>query len=348
MALNPSVAGAASAKTVSVAWLAITAVICAGASAGGVAAYYAATAPSPATCSASPPPGNLTITDDLGRCVTVPFDPSRAVVLSPNIMDPMYRLGLRSHVVAVDCEPAAFGGVAGDYNATQIALWNLSAMPCVQVLPFVLEDVANATPQVVFASTIISQQAVSEIQTSLGVPVVMLQPATLEGILGDVTLLGEIFGVSSAATALNAQLASELGNATAITTANSSRPTVFVTYGPNYAPDGSISGYWTYGAGVFGTSLVAEAGATSITATNPDPYPALPLEELASANPEYIVYANGTFGYNLSAYANSTVWSSLSAVQNHKVFAIDSNLLAEPDPTMILAGLPDLLDIFHP
>jgi iron complex transport system substrate-binding protein len=348
MALNPPVAAAASAKTVSVAWLAITVVICAGASAGGVAAYYAITAPSAATCIASPPPGHLTITDDLGRCVTVPFDPNRTVVLSPNIMDPMYRLGLRSHVVAVDCEPALFGGVAGDYNSTQISLWDLATIPCVQVLPFVLEDVANATPQIVFASTIISQEVVSEIQTSLGVPVVMLQPATLEGILGDVTLLGEIFGVSSAAAALNAELASELANASTTLSKDSSRPTVLVTYGPNWAPDGSITGYYTYGAGVFGTSLIEAAGATSITATDAAPYPVLPLEELVTDNPEYIVCANGTFGYNLSYYANSTVWTSLSAVMNNKVYTIDSNLLAEPDPTMILAGLPDLLGIFHP
>ncbi len=349
MSLTAAAAAAApSAKGASLAWLAVVAVVAASASAGGVALYYTVTAPGPAACPGAPAPGHLIVTDDLGRCVAVPFDPSRVAVLSPNIMDSMYRLGLRSHVVAVDCSPTAFGGLGGDYNATQISLWNLTPLACIQALPFVLEDVANASPQLVFASTIISQEAVNDIQTGLGIPVVMLQPATLEGILADVTLLGEIFGAGAAATALNSALSSELANVSAVVNGTTSRPTAFVTYGPETGPSGNVSGYYTYGAGVFGTALVAAAGAVSITSSNPNPYPAIPLEQLASANPDVIVYANGTFGYNESAYAASVIWPSLTAVMDNHVYGIDSNLLAEPDPTMILAGLPALVGFFHP
>jgi iron complex transport system substrate-binding protein len=349
MPLNSAAAaGAASAKGVSVAWLAIVALVCAGASAGGVAAYYSFTAPGPAACPGAPSPGHLTITDDLGRCVTVPFDPSRVAVLSPNTMDSLFRLGLRSHVAAVDCSPPQYGGLSADYNTSQIALWNLTPLACVQTLPFVLEDVANATPQVVFASTIISQEAVNDIQGGLGIPVVVLQPATVGGILTDVTLLGEIFGVGAQASTLNAALTSELGNVSSVVNGSTTRPTAFVTYDPNYAPDGNISGYYTYGAGVFGTALIAAAGATSVSAGDPSPYPALPLEQLASEDPQVIVYATGEFGYNESVYADSTIWASLSAVRDDHVYGLDSNLLAEPDPTMILYGLPQLAGFFHP
>lgn len=325
------------------AWIVVIALIAAGAGAGAASAYYILTPSATAKgCGGGASAGNVTVTDDMGRCVTVPFDPSRVAVLSPSIMDTMYRLGLRSHVSAVDCYAASFGGLYDDYSSDQIALWNLTSAMCVEVAPsFSLEQLANATPQLVLASTIISQQAVSEVTQSLGLPVLMVQPATISGIQADVTLIAEVFGVAQRATALNAALTSELGNASQILSKNGSRPSVLVTYSTD------MNGYWTFGQGTFGTSLVALAGAASISANDPSPYPELPAETVLVDNPSLIVYGTG-FGLNLSSYSTAPGWSSLSAVQAGHVYGVDSNYLTEPDPTMILLGLPALLGIFHP
>lgn len=330
-------------RTKSVAWIVVVALVCAGGAAGLTAAFYSISATSTASgCSGSPVGGNLTIVDDGGRCVTVPFDPARVAVLSPSIMDTVYRLGLRSHVVAVDCYATSFGGLYDDYSSDQIALWNLSPSMCVQVAPtFSLEDLANATPQVVLASTIISQVAVSEITSTLHIPVVVVQPSSIHGILTDVTLLGEVFGVASAATKLNSQLQSELSNATLVRTTDLSRPSALLTY------DVDNNGYWTFGAGTFGSSLVELAGGVSISASNPSPYPELPAETVLADNPSAVVCGVG-FGLNLSYYQTAPGWSSLPAVENGAVFGINSNYLTEADPTMILSGLPALLAIFHP
>jgi iron complex transport system substrate-binding protein len=292
------------------------------------------------------PSGSLTVTDDLGRTVSVPRDPAHVVVLGPNIMDSMYRLGLRSHVVGVDCYSAAFGGLSADYSPDQVALWNLSSSMCIQIAPtFDYEALLNFTPQLVLANTIVSVAAVETISSNYGIPVVMLAPATLSGIELDVSLLGTIFGVTSSANAINQLLAVKLGAAAELdynlSYSDVTLPTVLVTY------DVDSNGYWTYGPATFGESLIELAGAENIAANATLPYPELPGEVVLSDNPTYVVYGTG-FGLNLSFYESAPFWSDLNATQNGHAIGLDSNDLTEADPTMILEGLPTLIALFWP
>ena len=320
-------------RTVSLAWAATFVLVAAGVADAGTAGYFALR---PSSTS-----GTLSVTDDLGRTVVVPSDPSRVAALSPSIMDEMFRLGLRSHVVAVDCYAAALGGLSDDYSADQIALWNLSPSMCVQVGPtFAPEMLANLTPSLVLASTIVSVAAVEQITTELGIPVVMLQPATLSGILVDDSLIGEIFEVPSDASSLNARLAAELYNSSVVSGA-ATFPYVLLTYSVD------AQGYWTFGPGTFGLSLLELAGASSVSANATLPYPELSAAQVLSADPHFIVYGIG-FGVTESTYAGGPEWSQFPAVQDRNATPINSNWITEPDPTMVLEGLPALLAVFHP
>jgi len=321
-------------RTVPLAWVVVIVLVVAG---SGIALTAVLTA-SPG----SSPSGPITVTDDLGRTVQVPSDPARVAVLSPSIMDSMYRLGLRSHVVGVDCYAASFGGLSEDYSPDQIALWNLSTAMCVQVGPtFVPSMLVDLAPQLVLSSTIISIADVEEISNELHVPVVMLQPPTISGILVDLTLLGTIFGVEGAAATLNAALATELYAATNATQNAASLPSVLLTYSVDE------NGYWTYGPGTFGESLLELTGAVGIGASAGIPYPELSPQQVLSADPAWVVYGVG-FGLNESTYAAGPDWSSFPAVQDGNLSGVDSNWFTEPDPTMILSGVPALLALFHP
>lgn len=322
-------------KQVSATLLVVAVVITAAVAIGATGAYFELK-PGPSS------PGTVHVTDDLGRSVTVPYNPTRVVVLGPNIMDSMYRLGLRSHVTGVDCYAADLGGLSADYSPDQISLWNLSSSMCVEIGPtFNFEDLLNATPQLVLAATIVSTADVEQITAQYGIPTVVLQPSSLGGIQVDLNILAQIFPVSAAANALNAQLASELYNASQVVNDAPSFPLVLVTY------DADSNGYWTFGPGTFGESLIEAAGATSIGANSTFAYPELSPEQVLSANPEWIVYGTG-FGLNLSYYAAAPLWSSLPAVQAGNITGMDSNWLTEADPTMILEGLPALIAIFQP
>ncbi len=336
MSLNETPAPKPAPRTVSVALFVVVVLVVAGAAVVATAGYFALRPASHST------PGTITVTDDLGRTVQVPVDPSRVAVLSPNIMDIMFRLGLRSHVVGIDCYAAALGGIAEDYSPDQVSLWNLSSSMCVQIGPtFDAESLVNVTPQLVLTSTILSVGDVEEISSTLGLPVVILQPPTLSGILVDVSLVGEIFGLNATARAINAQLSGELYNATEIDSTLYTLPTVLVTY------DADANGYWTFGPSSFGESLIELAGGASIGANSTLAYPELSPEQVLVYDPSWIVYATG-FGLNESSYAAGPEWSDFTAVQDGNITGIDSNWLTEPDPTMILSGLPTLLATLHP
>ncbi len=328
-------------STVPLAWVAVIALVVAGTAIAGTAGYFVLHPTSSGVTSTGSGNGTVTVTDDLGRTVAVPSDPARVAVIGPSIMDEVYRLGLRSHVVAVDCYAASLGGLSDDYTSGQISLWNLSSSMCVQVEPTLApEMLANLTPDLILASTIVSISQIEQVASQLHIPVVFLQPATLGGILVDDSILGTIFGATSAANRLNAALSLELYNASTLD-ANTSFPYVLVTFSVD------ANGYWTFGPGTFGLSLIELAGATSISANSTFQYPELSPATVLAGNPHYIVYGTG-FGLNESAYAAGPDWSQFSAVQQGNISGVDSTWITEPDPTMILDGLPALIAVFHP
>jgi iron complex transport system substrate-binding protein len=339
MELNGSSPSPPRARTVSAAVFVVALLVVAGVAVAATALFY--------ELQPSTTPGNLVVTDDLGRTVTVPTNPARVAVLSPSIMDAMFRLGLRSHVVAVDCNAASLGGLSEDYSPDQVALWNLSSSMCIQVGPtFDVEQLLNDSPQLVLASTIVSVADVELISVNFHIPVVMLQPPTLSGILVDVTLLGEIFNIPSKAIALNGQLQSVLGASNALqqnlTDTGVPFPTVLITY------DVDSNGYWSYGPGTFGQSLIELASGSSIAANATLPYPELSPEVVLASTPAFLIYGTG-FGLNLTYYQQfGPEWSQISAVQDGNAVGINSNWLTEPDPTMILVGLPQLVVTLHP
>ena len=296
-------------------------------------------------------PGNVTVTDDLGRTVTVPYDPARVVVFGASNVDLLYRLGLRSHIVGVDCYAPAFGGLNEDYSPDQVALWNLTPSMCVEVEPStdaLKPTLVNLTPSLVISATIVSVPILDEVSTQLGIPVIFLQPSWLGGIVTDVGLVGQIFGVQSAASALAASLNAELSRAANVvaneTDNGTALPTVLLTY--DATASGPYAGYYTYGPGTFGQSLLELTGASSISANATTPYPELTPAQVLADQPDLIVYGVG-FGVNLSNYSAVPDWSDLTAVTGSNITAINSNWIAEPDPTMILEGVPALLAYFQ-
>lgn len=329
---------APSRRTVPLAWFVVGVILAAGISVAGIATYYAVRPISPT--------GPLSVTDDLGRHDTVPVDPAHVVVLGPSITDAMYRLGLRSHVVGVDCYAPSLGGLSSDYSPDQITLWNLTSSMCVQTGPtFNVEQLLALAPQLVLATTIVSVAAVEEITQTYHIPVVMLQPATLTGVVLDVELLGEVFNAPTASSTLVSALQATLYHAASLQnnlTANGTPfPTVLVTYSVD------ANGYWSFGPGTFGESLIELASGASISGNATLPYPELSGEQVLASDPGYLVYGNG-YGLNESTYAQGPFWSQLTATQDGHAVGLDSNYFTEPDPTMILLGLPELAAILHP
>jgi iron complex transport system substrate-binding protein len=295
-------------------------------------------------------PLNVTVVDDLGRAVTAPLNASRLVVLTPSIMDIVYRLGLRDRVIGIGCTTSIEGGMANEYSPNQSALWNLSSSLCITDYPSLnTERVAELNPGVVLTSTITSASDVETLVSTYHLPVVILAPTSLEGIVGDVALVARLYpGVGSNATALEVALQQALYNATSVdaslSTDNASIPSVLVTYG---FYEGT---YYTYGPGTFGQSLVELAGGSSISAGVPLEYYGMNASVVLVDQPSVVLYGTSWNDPYLVAGQTPAVWASSApywSQLNGTKIPIDVTVLTEADPTMVLA-LPWFLHFLHP
>ena len=335
MSLNapPAAPESATRRGVPVSLLIVVVLVVAGISAGGTAVYFELR-PS------STPPSAVTVTDDLGRSVSVPADPSRVVVLGPNVMDTMFLLGLRSHVVGVDCSNASLGGIEGDYTPAQVSQWNLTASMCVVAYPEVSSaDLLNRSPQVVLASTVVSIPGLESWSSTYGIPVVFFGPSTLGSVVYDVEMVASIFGVTPTSTHLVRELQTALSQSTSflnnLTDNGTPLRSVLMTYYPVPAgePD---AGYYTFGPGSFGESLIELAGGVNVAGNATTSSPELSGSQVLFDNPSVVIYGTG-FGVNLTDYQEGPDWSSLPAVANGNVTGIDVTIMTEVDPTMVLS-----------
>lgn len=335
-------------RTVPLSLLVVTTIIAAGIVIAGAAIYIELVPPK--TSSSGP---TVTVVDDLGRTVAVPLNPSRIVVLAPSVMDIVYRLGLRDRVVGVGCDAGIPGGLLNEYSPNQSALWNVTPGLCISDFPALdTDELLNRSPQLVLAPSYTSAADIEQISVSFHIPVVILSPTTVEGIVSDVELVGTIFpAVQVTATALVASLDQVLVSAENfdgnLSTNGVALPTVLLTY---YYDSG---GYYTYGPGTFGQSLIDTIGAVNVAGSSPLVYYELNGSVVLNDSPQYIVYGtswndpwlveNETPAQWASPSAGAPYWSQLTGTK----VALDVTLVSESDPTAIFA-LPTLLHALHP
>lgn len=335
--------GAAPKRSVPLSLVVVVVILVAGISAGGTAVYFELR-PSPTG------PAAVTVTDDLGRTVSVPSDPSRVVVLGPNVMDTMFLLGLRSHVVGVDCSNLTLGGLEGDYTPAQVSLWNLTPSMCVLAYPQVSSSqLLSLSPQIVLASTVVSVPGMEQWSSTNGIPVVFFGPSTLGSVVYDVQMTATIFGATAASTRLVGQLQSALDESASflanLTYNGTPLRSVLMTFYPvpAGAPD---AGYYTFGPGSFGQSLIELAGGVNVAGNASTSGPELSGSQVLYDDPSEIIYGVG-FGVNLSAYEQGPDWSSLPAVTHGNATGIDVTLMTEVDPTMVLS-IPLITHLLYP
>lgn len=349
MALNPPVPSTRPRASVPLALLVAAVLITAGAAIAATAIYFDLR-PGPAAQAPGVGPNRTSVVDDLGRTVEVPLNASRVVVLAPSVMDLVYRLGLRDRVVGIGCTTSETGGIENEYSPNQTALWDLSASMCIADYPSLdTSAVALLEPQLVLASTITSLADVTTLTTTYGLPVVLFAPSTLEGIVGDVRVMTEMFPTTLAVgTVLEANLETTLVNATNFDTGLSNNgtpiPSVLLTYG-FYTGE-----YYTFGPGTFGQSIVDLAGGASVSAGLPLEYAGLNASAILLDQPTVILYGTSWNDPYLVAGQTPSVWTNTApywSQLNGTKIPVDVTLMTEADPTMILA-LPWFLHDLHP
>ena len=263
------------------------------------------------------------VTDEAGRTVTVPDHPHRVVCLVPSITDTVFALGSGDDVVAVS-----------DYTTYPPAALKKPSIGSL-VKPSI-ETILSFHPDLVLGASIPgSTETANQLQT-VGVPVYLVDPHGLAGILRSVGSVGEALNRVPEATALNASLSKRI-ETVRVHSAGKPAPRVLVPvwYDPII----------TIGRNAFISEIVETAGAKSVTDDLLPDWPEVSMETVVTRAPEALVLIRGG-KLSVEMLRKQPGWSSLPAIQAGKVYFVDSGI-QEPSPVAIDA-LEELSREFHP
>jgi iron complex transport system substrate-binding protein len=272
---------------------------------------------------------NSSLKDDLGRTISLNVVPQRIVSLAPSNTEILFALGLGSKVVATDDY--------SDYPAEAAKLQHVgSAFPS-----FSIETIVSLKPDLAVAFGYTLPDYASKLE-NLGIPVVVLAPRGIDGVIGDIELLGQITGTSSQAKKLTADMQKRLDTVVA-KTKGAAVSRVFWEF------DATDPGKpWTAGPGSFNDILIMLAGGQNIGAIGPASSWQMNSEEIIKADPQIIILDDYKFGTSVDSVSKRPGWASITAVKTNSIYPIlDPNLTARPGPR-IIDGLELLAGIIHP
>ena len=263
------------------------------------------------------------VTDEIGRTVTVPDHPHRVVCLLPSITDTVFALGSGDDVVAVS-----------DYTTHPPEAVKKPSIGGL-VKPSI-ETILSFHPDLVLGMSIPGATETAAQLQNVGVPVYLVDPHGLSGILRSVSSVGEVLNRMAQAAALNASLSKRIE---AVRARSAGKPAPRVLVPVWYDP------IITIGKNAFISQIVETAGAKSVTDDLLPDWPEVSMETVVTRAPEALVLIRGG-KLSIEMLRKRPGWSSLPAIQSGKVYYVDTGI-QEPSPVAIDA-LEELAREFHP
>src|SRR5277367_72780 len=251
------------------------------------------------------------VTDEIGRTVTVPDHPHRVVCLLPSITDTVFALGSGDDVVAVS-----------DYTTHPPEAVKKPSIGGL-VKPSI-ETILSFHPDLVLGMSIPGATETAAQLQNVGVPVYLVDPHGLSGILRSVGSVGEALNRVPEAAALNASLSKRIE---AVRARSAGKPAPRVLVPVWYDP------IVTIGKNAFISQIVETAGAKSVTDDLLPDWPEVSMETVVTRSPEALVLIREG-KLSIEMLRKRPGWSSLPAIQSGKVYYVDAGI-QEPSPVAI-------------
>jgi iron complex transport system substrate-binding protein len=286
-------------------------------------------APTP-TPTPEPTPVPFTVTDGLGRAITLAGPAQRIVSLAPSNTEILFAIGAGAQVVGRD-EFSNFpeealalptvGGSFGGYNS---------------------EAIISLEPTLVLAAEINTPEQVKTLE-DLGLTVYLLpNPVTLDEMYDRLVTVGELTGHTEEAQALVESLQTRVTAVEANVAKTTERPTVF------YELDATDpSAPYTVGPGTFMDTLITMAGGVNVAAGMGAPWGQLSSEELVVQNPDVILLGDAAYGVTIESVMERAGWEDLNAVKQGRVYPFNDDMASRPGPRLV-DGLEALFGVLHP
>jgi iron complex transport system substrate-binding protein len=270
----------------------------------------------------------MTVTDDLGRPVSLPAAPQRIVSLAPSNTEILFYLGIGDRLVGDTdyCdypEEAKLIAKVGGFKDPSI------------------EKIVSLKPDLVLA-TDMHEQLIKNMNDA-GLRVLVLKPNTIEETLTSIQLIGRATGVESKAIDLTAGLKDRINRVSQKVAAvpQSQRPSVYheIWYEP----------YMSVGKDSMIGQIIALAGGINIAEDSTEQYPQLSEEVIIAKNPQVMFNSYGMDSKIITAAEISARkgWQDIAFVKSGRIYTIESDYLTIAGPR-IVDGLEKMAAYLHP
>ena len=257
----------------------------------------------------------LTVTDALGREVTISEQPQAIISLSPSVTETLFAIGAGPQVVGRTeyCNyPAEVESLptVGGFSASSISV----------------ETIVSLEPDLVILGTSHQAELVTPLEES-GITVFVVDAISVNDIFDSIQILGEVTGhVDDAQQVIN-HMYSRIG-AIAVkinTIPQDERLTVF--YEVWHEP------LMTTTAQTYIGELITLAGGVNIFNDLDESYPSISAEQIIDSDPA-VIMGPSSHGDQLTAeiIASRDGWSNLTAVAEENIYIIDGNIISHSGP----------------
>jgi iron complex transport system substrate-binding protein len=272
----------------------------------------------------------LTVVDDLGRTVKIEKLPQRIISLAPSNTEIIYALGLEDRLVGTTdyCDYPE----AAKYKPRVAGYVNPD-----------LEKVVSQQPDLIIAEAIHENTVLPALE-QLGLTTIVMSATSLDVVLKDIKLIGEVTGKSKTATKLVDDLTRRIQAVTTKTAGLSPEQRPRVLYAVWYDP------IWTMGSETFIDDIIWKAGGGNIFSKDFEKSHVVSLESIISKNPQIIIVSGmGTTGDLIYNNVVSEIrLSGVDALRDGRVYKIsNANLIERPGPRVV-DGLEEVAKIIHP
>ena len=259
--------------------------------------------------------GGVTVTDMMGREISLSAPASRVVALTAADCEILCALG---------CEDALVGrGEYCDYPASVLE------KPSVQSgYETNIEQIIALEPQVVLMGTMAQTTEQVEALQNAGVQVVVSNAQDIEGVYTAIRLIGALMGKDAEAESMVEGM--QAAFASIAEKAENTGKTVYFEVSPLQW------GLWTAGKNTFMDELAALCGLTNAFA-DVEGWAQISEEQVLERDPDYIVTITMYYGEGptpVEEIKNREGWDALKAVQNGDILNADSNEISRPGPRL--------------
>ncbi|MEM2705076.1 MAG: ABC transporter substrate-binding protein, partial [Thermoplasmata archaeon] len=199
-----------------------------------------------------------------------------------------------------------------------------------------IDKIVNLTPNLVLAYPLNYAQSLQQLK-SLGIPVLILDPKNLQGIIHDLYLVGYVTGTYSNASIIAGKINSWLYSLYNVTSTIQNKEKLFYL--------GWYPQLWTAGEETFINEMIVLAGGINIASTGYSWF-IMSKEYLIMENPQWIILSQDQ-KYLIPQIENDSSLANITAIKDRNFIILNDYLIQEPGP-QIFIGIEMIFQTIYP